>query len=208
MSLPDAQEPPAVKKRGRGRPRSGSSDARSEILGAAVVEFGDHGYDGTSMRGIAARAKVNSALVHHYFGTKAELFATALGFPARPDLELPRLLAGPREGLGARLLRFILGIWEKPEVQRGGILLLRSALGNRKVTPLLAGFLSREMLPHLVQAVGDRADAELRADAVASQIIGVLLARHILHLEPLRSASLDEVAELVGPTIDRYLFEE
>lgn len=181
-------------------------DARSEILDAAVVEFGDHGYDGTSMRGIAGRAKVNSALVHHYFGTKAELFATALGFPARPDLELPRLLAGPREGLGTRLLRFILGIWEQPEVQRGGILLLRTALSNRKMTPLLAGFISREMLPHLIAAVGDRADAGLRANAAASQIIGVLLARHILHLEPLASASLDEVAELMGPTIDLYLF--
>lgn len=92
-------------------------------------------------------------------------------------------------------------------MQCGGILLLRSALGSRKVPPRLAGFLSREVLPHMVQAVGDRADAELRANAVASQIIGVLLARHIPHLDPLSSASLDEVADLVGPTIDRDLFE-
>ena len=98
---------PAPKRR-RGRPRAGESDARDRILAAAIEEFAESGYDGATMRAIAARAGVDSALVHHHFGTKADLFGEAIGAPMRPDLAIPDILAGPREQVGERIVRFVL----------------------------------------------------------------------------------------------------
>jgi len=190
--------------RRRGRPR-GASDARARIIAAAVDEFGEQGYDGSTIRSIAARAEVDSALVHHYFGTKADLFAEAVGVPMRPDLDVPHILAGPRDDVGERLVRYILGEWEKPEVRRRGVLLLRATVGSKLTTPLFAGFLTRELLSR-VTAVIDAPDAELRAGLVASQIGGLLLARYVLKVPPLAEATVDDIATQVGPTLQRYLF--
>ncbi|WP_407358592.1 TetR family transcriptional regulator [Microbacterium sp. LTA6] len=190
--------------RRRGRPK-GATDSRGRIIAAAVDEFGEHGYDGSTVRSIAARAGVDSALVHHYFGTKADLFAEAVGVPMRPDIDVPGILAGPRDEVGARLVRYILEEWEKPEVRRRGVLLLRATVGSKLTTPLLAGFLTRELLAR-VAAVIDGPDAQLRAGLVASQIGGLLMARYVLQLPPLADASVDDIVVQVGPTLQRYLF--
>ncbi len=196
---------PAPKRR-RGRPRAGESDARERILSAAIEEFGEAGYDGATIRGIAARAGVDSALVHHYFGTKADLFGETIGAPMRPDLALPEILEGPEDEVGERIVRYILEAWEQPEVRRRGVVLLRTAIGNKLTTPLLAGFLSRELLSRIARAL-DVPDAELRATLVASQVAGILIARYVLRLPALAEASVDDVVERVGPTIQRYLYD-
>ena len=191
--------------RKRGRPRGGS-DSRERIIGAAVDEFGEHGYDGSTVRSIATRADVDSALVHHYFGTEADLFAEAVGIPLRPDVDVPRILAGPRDEIGERLIRYVLEAFEQPEVRRRGVMLIRTALGSRLTTPLLAGFLSRELLSRVSKSL-DAEDADLRASLVASQIAGMLIARYVLRLPALAAASVDELVGRVGPTVQRYLFD-
>jgi AcrR family transcriptional regulator len=191
-------------KRRRGRPRGGESDSRDRIIAAAVDEFGELGYDGSTTRGIAARAGVDSALVHHYFGTKADLFAETVGAPMRPDIDIPALLEGPVDGLGERIVRYILEAWERPETRKRGILLLRTGLGNRLTTPLLAGFLQRELFARIAARLGT-ADAELRAGLVASQIAGLLIARYLLQLPALVEAGVDELVARVGPTVQSYL---
>lgn len=195
---------PAPKRR-RGRPRAGQSDARERILTAAMDEFGELGYDGATMRGIAARAGVDAALVHHYFGTKADLFGEAVGAPMRPDLALPEILAGPTDEIGARIVRYLLVTWEDPDVRRRGVALLRTAIGNKLTTPLLAGFLSRELLSRIVRTLQVE-DADLRASLVASQVAGLIVARYVLRLPGLAEASVDELVGRVGPTLQRYLF--
>ena len=189
----------------RGRPR-GVSDARERIIAAAIDEFGEHGYDGTTVRSIAARADVDSALVHHYFGTKADLFAEAVGIPLRPDIDVPAIVAGPRDAVGERLVRYVLEAFEQPDIRRRGVMLIRTAIGSRLTTPLLAGFLSRELIGRIAKTLGV-ADAELRATLVASQIAGLLLTRYVLRLAPIAAASVDDIVLRVGPTVQRYLFE-
>lgn len=191
--------------RRRGRPK-GVSDSRERIIAAAVDEFGEQGYDGSTIRSIAARAGVDSALVHHYFGTKADLFAEAVGIPLRPDIDVPAIVAGPRDEVGERLVRYVLEAFEQPEVRRRGIMLLRTALGSRLTTPLLAGFLSRELIGRIARSLGTE-DAELRASLVASQIAGMLIARYLLRLPALAAAPVDELVGRVGPTVQRYLFD-
>ena len=191
--------------RRRGRPR-GSSDSRARIIAAAVDEFGERGYDGSTIRSIAARAGVDSALVHHYFGTKADLFADAVGIPLRPDVDVPAIVAGPRDEVGERLVRYVLEAFEDPDVQRRGVMLMRTAIGSRLTTPLLAGFISRELIGRIARAL-DAPDAELRASLVASQISGLLLTRHVLKFSSMAAASVDDLVERIGPTVQRYLFD-
>ena len=191
--------------RRRGRPR-GVSDSRARIIAAAVDDFGEKGYDGATIRSIAARAGVDSALVHHYFGTKADLFAEAVGIPLRPDVDVPGILAGPRDEIGDRLIRYVLEAFEQPEVRRRGVMLLRTAIGSRLPTLVLAGFLSRELLSRVARRL-DVDDADLRASLVASQIAGLLIARYVLRLPALAAAPIDELVSRLGPTLQRYLFD-
>lgn len=195
---------PAPKRR-RGRPRAGESDARERILAAAIDEFGEQGYDGATVRGIAARAGVDSALVHHHFGTKADLFGEAVGAPLRPDIAVPEILAGPRDEVGERLMRYLLEAWEQPEVRRRGVVLLRTVIGNKLTTPLMTGFLSRELLSRIARTL-DAPDAELRASLVASQMAGLLVGRYVLRLPALAEASIDDLVRTIAPTIQRYLY--
>jgi len=191
-------------KRRRGRPKAGESDAQERIVAAAIDEFGELGYDGATMRGIAARAGVDSALVHHYFGTKADLFAQTVGAPMRPDVDIPALLEGPDDGIGERVVRYILEAWERPDVRKRGVVLLRSGIGNRLTTPLLAGFLQRELIGRIAARI-NAPDAAFRASLVASQIAGLLIARYVLQLPALAAASVDDIVAQVGPTVQRYL---
>lgn len=189
----------------RGRPRGGS-DSRERILAAAVDEFGERGYEGATIRSIAARAGVDSALVHHYFGTKADLFAEAVGVPMRPDVDVPGILRGPRDEVGERLVRYVLESFERPEVRRRGVMLIRTAIGSKLTTPMLAGFLSRELISRIARSL-EVDDGELRAGLVASQIAGMLIARYVIKLPALTAASVDDLVPRVGATVQRYLFD-
>ncbi|MDQ0644331.1 TetR/AcrR family transcriptional regulator [Microbacterium murale] len=191
--------------RRRGRPR-GETDSRERIISAAVDEFGEHGYDGATIRAIATRAGVDSALVHHYFGTKADLFAAAMGMPIRPDIAIPEILAGPRGEVGERIVRFVLEAFEQPEVRRRGVALMRAAVGSKLTTPVLAGFLSRELLGRIARGI-DADDAPLRATLAASQIAGLLMARYVLKLAPIADTGIDDLVARIGPTVQRYLFD-
>lgn len=194
-----------VTTRGRGRPR-GATGTRERIVVAALHEFGEHGYDGATMRAIASRAEVDPALVHHYFGTKADLFAEVAGFPIRPDIEVPAILRGPREEVGESIVRFVLQSFERPDVQKRGVMVLRTAVSGKLTAPLVTGFLSRELIPRISGTL-DAPDAELRATLVASQIAGLLIARYVLKLPGIVDAAIDDLAARIGPTVQRYLFD-
>ena len=101
-------------KRGPGR-RPGSADTRGEILDAARHEFAEKGYDGASVRGIARAASVDPALVHHFFGSKEQVFVAAMALPVDPGDLLPDVLAGDPAQLGERFARVFLGLWSDPE---------------------------------------------------------------------------------------------
>lgn len=193
--------------RRRGRPRKGESNARQSILQAALHEFSEHGYDATTIRGIATRAGVDPALVHHHFGSKADLLAETMSAPMRPDLKVPEILAGPHEEIGESIARYVLEAWENPNVRKQGLVLLRAAVGNRVASPLLAGFLSRELIERIAAEL-DVPDAKLRASLVASQIAGLLVTRYILKLPGIGDVAVEDLVPRIGATIQNYLTGE
>lgn len=191
-------------RRGRGRPRAGEASGRDRILRAAAAEFEERGYDGATTRAIAARAGVDPAAIHHHFGTKSDLFAAVIDIPIRPDRALPEILAGPLDQVGERAVRYILTELERPVVRRRAVTMLRTAVGNRAMTPLFATFLEHEIIRRIAERISG-ADIELRAALAASQIGGLLLARYVLRLPGVADAPVDAVARRVGAAVQTYL---
>lgn len=187
--------------RGPGRP-PGRSSSRDDILAAARVLFGERGYDKASIRAIAGAAGVDPALVHHYFGTKEELFAAAMRLPIDPAVVLPEVLAGPPDRLGERLARTFLRLWGDPRLgpQFAGV--VRSAMTTEQGAALLRDFVAANMLAR----VAERLDTpRLNLTAAAAQMIGVVVLKYVLRLEPMASAADDELVALLAPTLQRYL---
>lgn len=175
---------------------------REAILAAARAQFGARGFEGATMRAIAAAAGVDVALVSYYFGSKAELFVASLQLPVDPATVIDDLVADGTADLGARLARRVVAVWDDPATGGPLIAVLRSALPQFE---LLGTFLERQVVARLAAALGGGAEAELRASAVASQMLGLLAARYVLRTEPLASAAPEQVAALIGPTLQRYL---
>ncbi len=197
---------------GSGRPRRGrrpgESKTRSAILVAARRLFADQGYDGASIRDIAAQAGVDPALVHHFYGNKEALFTAAMHLPNLPEQLGAALASDPAaraEGrLGELLVRTVVALWEDKALQRTAIGLLRSALTHERAAAMLRDFVRSAILARVADAV-EAPDRDLRIALVASQVVGLLMTRYVLHVEPLASATGEEIAHAVGPTLQRYL---
>ena len=188
----------------RGGRRPGESGTREAILAAAREGFGSAGYGGTTIRGVARTAGVDPALVHHFFGNKEGLFGAAMELPFDPAVVVSELLADGLQGLGERVVRTFLAIWDGTPGQGPMLALLRSAVTDEQAADSLRAFLTRVLLTPLAQAAGDDRP-ELRANLVASQMVGLAVARYVVRLQPLASAAPDDLAPALGPTLDRYL---
>lgn len=190
-----------MKKSGR---RPGANRSRETILEAARTRFSALGYEATTMRGVAADAGVDAALVSYFFKGKDGLFAAAMALPITPADVLGEVIAQGIDGLGERLVRRFLAVWDDDANRVPLLGLIRSAAGHEASSSALREFVRVEMMGRLVPLLeGDR--AELRATLVGSQIVGLLMERYVLELEPLASASHDEIAAWVGPTLQRYV---
>jgi AcrR family transcriptional regulator len=175
------------------------------VLTAARTVFAERGFDGATIRGIATAAGVDPALVHHYFGNKDKLFLAAVHAPADPEDLLPEVLAGGRDALGTNLLRMFLRVWDGP-ARPAGLALVRSAVGNEWTAKLLREFLVSRVLRRVVGTLDlPPAERDARGALVASQLIGLVMARYVLRIEPLASAAPDTVVAALAPTIQRYL---
>lgn len=210
-ATPEPAPEPAPEPRRRGRPRRSPQDAgpgaRERILQAARDEFSERGYDKTSMRGIAKAAGVDAALVHHYFGTKDDVFAAAIEMSFEPATAVPAVLGqGGTEGIGERLARYFIGVWENPATRAPLLAVVRSALTNETAAKVLRTFVLRRLLER-VAAELDVPDPTFRAELAASHMVGIAILRYVIKAEPLASADPEQIIEMVAPTLQRYLTE-
>lgn len=198
--------PPEAAGRSGGQPgrRPGDSRTRDAILAAARDEFARLGFDRATIRGIAAAAEVDPALVLHYFTSKEKLFAAALQIPVEPGAVLSRVMAHDTADMGAAIVRTFLETWEPPESRSPLIAMVRSAMTNETAMTLVREYLERRVFGPITQTLG-APDAELRATLMGSQFIGLAMMRYIARIEPLASASVDQIVTAIGPTIQRYL---
>jgi AcrR family transcriptional regulator len=192
-----------VQRRRPGRP-AGTSGTRERILASARELFARNGIDKTSIRVVAAAAGVDPALVHHYYGTKQQLFAAAVHIPIDPTVVISQLRETPVEELGYKIPSILLPLWDS-ELGSGVIAVLRSILAGSDVS------LFRSFLQEIITVeVGSRVDdppgsAPIRVQFVASQLVGVMMARYILELEPFKSLPAEQIAQTIAPNLQRYL---
>jgi len=186
--------------------RPGESGTREAIAAAARAQFAERGYDRTSLRSVAADAGVDPTLVSHFYGTKQELFVAVVGLPFDPAAVLPRLLGGDRSAVGERLARFILGLLETEEGRRRVTGLIRSAASEPEAARLVREIVTRDVFTPIVESLGVD-DAPLRASLVGAQVVGLVMARHVVAVEPLASTDADTLARAIGPNLQRLLTE-
>ncbi|MFJ6389673.1 TetR family transcriptional regulator [Streptomyces sp. NPDC091972] len=197
-----------VTARKRGRPRRTESDGagtRDRILLAAREEFSERGYEKTSVRGIAKAAGVDSALVHHYFGTKEQVFEAAVEVAAAPALSAPDAVAeGPVEDVGERLTRFIFGVWENPATRMPLLAIVRSAVTNETAATVFRRLVASQLLRRIADQL-DLPDAELRAELAAAQLVGTAMLRYVIKAEPLASTDIEQIIARVAPVVQGHL---
>jgi AcrR family transcriptional regulator len=186
----------------RGR-RPGAPDTRAAILAAARESFAAAGYGGTTIRAVAATAGVDAALVHHYFGTKDDLFVAALELPVDPRAALASTIAEGADGAGERMLRVFLSVWDNPELRLPMLGVVRSMFDPAGQRLMRDGFLPAVLAPIGVALGLERPD--VRMPLLASQILGLIVVRYVLEVEPVASMPVEQVVAVYGPTLQRYL---
>jgi AcrR family transcriptional regulator len=184
--------------------RAGTPDTREEILAVARRRFATRGYDATSLRSIAAEAEVDPALIVHYFGTKEGLFVSATGLPAELPGLFTSLAALPAADFATALVRGYLSMVDSDHSRNAVLALVRSAVSSEKAATMLREFLTAALLP-AITAVTSKPDAPLRASLITAHLIGIAVVRHVLRVEPLATASQDQIAALACPAIEQYL---
>jgi AcrR family transcriptional regulator len=181
------------------RRRNAAATAR-ELLEAARGRFARDGFDRTSIRDIAADVGVDQSLVIRYFGSKERLFSAATS--AEPKTY--GIFAGPAEELADRLLDWVISI-EGAAGESQFVTLLRSSSDEAAIEVLRGRMAS--FTKQLAAGV-DEADAELRADLIASWSLGIAVMRRIVRTPPLRDATVDQLAPYVVPAIDHIRRKE
>jgi AcrR family transcriptional regulator len=188
------------KGRGRGRPR-GTTTTKADILATARRLFLEHGYDGVTLRAVAADAGVDVALISYYFGSKKGLFGAAMALGANPALLLAGELQGPLNSLPERLVRTVLHVWDDPATGPTLRSFLEGIVRDPHVARIFGEMMEQEMLPAIAGRLGGGADATRRAAIATSQLGGMILSRYVIRVEPLASMSHAEVARRMAPAL-------
>ncbi|UXA05985.1 TetR family transcriptional regulator [Mycobacterium sp. SMC-2] len=177
--------------------RRSSDETKAVILTAACERFGAVGFQGATIRAIAADAGVDPAMVMRYYGSKDKLFAAAAEF----DLRFPDFAAADSAQVGRLLVRHFLERWEADEAL---VILLRSSATNGEAAQRMQEIFGAQLQP-LVATLVPAGESGVRAGLIATQILGMALCRFVLRLPPVVEMSRDEIVEWLGPTIQRYL---
>ncbi len=190
-------------------PRGAHADTRADILAAALTLFAADGYGATSVRSIARAASVDPSLVRHYFESKSLLFVAALG-PIEAVAEgTSRILAGPSEQLGERMVRSFLAVWDSEDLGPR----LRTLLVSAATVPEVADVMREWMMSNLFSAIAagagpkeaSEADVAARATATASQMVGIAFTRYVVRLEPIASAKTEWIVERYSASVQRLI---
>ncbi len=193
-------------QRPRGR-RPGQVDTKAEIKSAALQLFSENGYEKVSLRAIARAAGVDPALIHHYFESKADLFArSVLDLPLETEAIVKQILEGTTEGIGERTIAALLQTWEQPGTRERLTAMLRAAVTDPGARRPLSEFMVREILVKVAEEVGS-GNPRLRAQLAMSQILGFILSRDILELPLLTKARNPVLIVAMGKAMQTQLVE-
>ena len=172
-------------------------DVKRIVLDTARGMYARRGYVNTTIKGVAAAAGVAPDLIRRYYANREELFAAAMRLPFDPAAAVAQLLAPGVEGLAERLVRFTMDVMSAPDTRE---LIATMA----KAASLLREFLESVLVDRVAAVLGVP-DARMRVTLAISYVIGVVGSRYILQMEPLASASEDELVRRIVPAVQTAL---
>jgi len=119
------------------------------------------------------------------------------------SVDFVKIFTGGLDGIGERIIRTLVENLDKSD--RGSLVTLtRSAPTHDRSETLLREFIDREITGRLA-AMLDTPDAALRASMVNVQMLGLVVARYIMRIEPIASAPVDELVSRFGPLVQHCL---
>jgi AcrR family transcriptional regulator len=188
----------------RGGRRSGHSGTREAVLTAAQRQFSELGFDRATMRSIAVEARVDQKLVAYFFGSKQALFVAATELPFDPAEAIHSVLSGDPARIGERLAHLILGMLDNPAAGVRLIGLVRAAAAEPEAARMVRDLFTREIWAPAAAQVPAR-QPELAVSLVATQVLGLVMARYVICTEPLASLDSETVAAAIAPTLQRLV---
>ena len=183
--------------------RAGTSHTRDQIAAAARTLFAESGFDRATFRAIATEAGVDPALVVHFYGSKEQLFREVMQLPPELAEALAGIAEGPPEQAGLRLATFVVGAMENPASRSLVLGRIRSASSHPDAAAMVRELVGGDMVRLTAAISGDR--PELRAVLIGSQLVGILITRYIVQVEPLASLPPDQLIEQLAPPFQRLL---
>ena len=200
---PDASDAAAKPRRGR---RPGASNSRQRVLNAARARFAEDGYASATIRKIAADAGVDAALVMQFFGSKDELFAAVMSIPATALAGFREAFGGPVDGLGERVTRAYLDLWEgAPDDSEPLLAMLRSAITNKQAAEQLREFVQARLLEGIGSRLAQDPAAIVRAGLASTMLIGVVIGRRIVQVPVLVEQDHEALVRFLAPAIQAVL---
>ena len=181
-----------------------TDDVKRAVLDAARGMYARQGYLNTTIKGVAAAAGVAPDLIRRYYDNREELFAAAMRLPVDPATAIAQLLAPGIDGLGERLVRVTLRMLDDPETRDQIAAMVRDGAGAAKATAPLREFMESVIIDRVAAALRIP-DARMRVALALSYVVGVAGSRYVLRMEPLASATEDEVVRLVAPAVQAAL---
>jgi AcrR family transcriptional regulator len=143
--------------------------------------------------------------VHHYFEGKEDLFAACVELPAEPNDVLRGVHEILPEDRGRFVAQAVLRLWDGPQ-QRALAAFLRGTISSTVRTRLLGSVVQRRILAHIVDGLpGDDDERRLRASLAATQVVGFIIVRYVVRIEPLASLSAQEAEDLLAPAVQLHL---
>ena len=194
---------PARAKRPRG-PRGPEAHTRDDIVAAALDLFSTQGYEKTSLRAIARAAGVDAALPRHYFASKSELFLASVGPLDVIDENVARILDGPVDAIGFRILFTFARLWDDPEMGRRLLTVVRNAMTVPEVADVARNLLFDRLFLRFARSVGDD-DVEGRAGAAMTLALGLATSRYVLRVEPIASIPSEAFVARFAPAMQLLL---
>lgn len=204
MGMPSRQDETSARGR-RGR-RPGQSETRQAILDAARTRFAADGFTATTIRKIAADAGVDAALVMQFFKSKDELFGAVMSVPPTALARMTDAWQGPEDGIGERVARAFLGVWEEdPQTSAPLLAMLRGAIAQEQAAEQLRDFIEARLMKGAAAHLRDDHDIRLRVGVASAMLMGIIVARCIVRVPTVANESLDSIAATAGGALQALL---
>jgi AcrR family transcriptional regulator len=166
------------------------------ILEAARELFAADGFERTTIRGVAARAGIDPALVMQHFGSKEGLFTAATQWSNQHQ----SILTATPDSLPAAALTDLLSHFEEDEDRESAAALMRNCLTHPAALALMRDQVMCDRKAAVAAAL-EGPDVELRAALFAACMIGLGMSRYLIKLEPVASASHEDLHRLMEPVL-------